>query len=132
MDRIEWQLNTTDSKVFRPFTDTTEEAKGEPGICGEKIVELDEDTPPFLTLTSGVWSYPNNADFTINFDDSYATENDIKVHIINYTVSLVEYDGIVSPHHGSFEFDIRCSTLMTSSETTIPAIVTIYYDIASL
>ena len=129
MDRIVWQLDTTDSKVFTPFTETTEEAKGKPGICGEKIVELDLDTPKFLSLRSGVWSYPNNADFTINFDDTYATEDEIKVHILNYTVSLVEYYGIVPAHHGSFEFEIRCPALMTSSETTTPVIETIYYDV---
>ena len=97
MDRQEWPVNSGVSKVFTPFTDTTEEAKGEVGVCGEKIVELNVDTPTFLTLTPGEWSYPNNADFTINFDDAKATEEDIKVHTINYSVSLVEYEGVVTP-----------------------------------
>ena len=107
MERQEWRIDRTDSKVFTPFTDTTEGVKGI-GVCGEKLVELDDDTPTFLTLTPGVWSYPNNADFTINFDDTTATEEDIKVHTINYSVSLVEYEGVVTPLEGSFEFEIYC------------------------
>ena len=67
MERQEWRIDRTDSKVFTPFTDTTEAAKSI-GVCGEKLVVLDVDTPTFLTLTPGEWSYPNNADFTINFN----------------------------------------------------------------
>ena len=69
---------------------------------------LDVDTPTFLTLTPGEWSYPHNADFTINFDDAKATEEDIKVHTINYSVSLVEYEGVVTTLEGSFKFEIYC------------------------
>ena len=92
---------------------------------------LDVDTPTFLTLTPGVWSYPNNADFTINFDDTDATEEDIKVHTINYSVSLAEYDGIVTPRQDSFEFEIHCPELVTSSDITVPIVEIIDYDIAS-
>ena len=53
--------------------------------------------------------------FTINFDDSTTTEDDIRIHTVNYEVEMIEYSGIVSKITDSFTFEITCPILVTSS-----------------
>ena len=92
---------------------------------------LDSGSPNFLTLTNGEYSYPDQANFEISFDDSSAIEDDIKVHTINYTVKFLEYDGIAEDHTSSFTFEIFCPNLVTTSQTNVPLIDLHDYDIAS-
>ena len=82
------------------FTDSVDSGGGHAtGICGEKQVTLDTPKPTYLSLTmDGV--DPTLNPFTIDFDDSSATEADIATHTISYTVSFVEYVGIASDFSG--------------------------------
>ena len=42
----------------------------------------------------------------LTYDESLATEADIKEHSINYSVTVAAYDGVTSDLHGSFTFEI--------------------------
>ena len=74
---------------------------GEAGICGEKEVTFDAGTPAFLTLTPDATDPILNA-FTIYYDESLATESDIMIHTISYTVASKEYGGEMTSLTGTF------------------------------
>ena len=42
----------------------------------------------------------------LTYSDTLATEEDIKEHTINYSVTITAYDGITFDLHGSFTFEI--------------------------
>ena len=77
----EWMVIPTISESFPAYQDDHDSSNT--GICGEKTITLDPSTPTFLTLV------PNPSDpvfgaFTIQFDDSTATEDDIMVHTVAF------------------------------------------------
>ena len=51
----------------------------------------------------------------LTYDESLATEADIKEHTINYTVSVPVYDGLIPDLQGSFTFEILPSDLAQES-----------------
>ena len=58
------------------------------GICGEKDIVL--NSPPlFISITKGLDPILNP--FTIDYDQTQATEADIGIHTISYTVTVKEY-----------------------------------------
>lgn len=67
-----------------------------------------------MTLTSDL-NYPVLNPFIVDFDDSTTTEDDIRIHTVNYEVEMIEYSGIVSKITDSFTFEITCPILVTSS-----------------
>ena len=72
-----------------------------------------------MTLTSDP-SNPVLNSFTIDFDDSTATDDDVKIHTVNYEVEMIEYSGIVSKLTDSFTFEITCPASLTSSSLVSP------------
>ena len=67
---------------------------------------LDDGSPSFLTLTQDETQDPIYEPYLLTYDESLATETDIKEHTINYTVSVPVYNGIIADLHGSFTFEI--------------------------
>ena len=62
--------------------------------------------PSFLWLTKG--TDPLTDPFTIDYDQTTATEADIGPHTISYTVTMTEYAALTTPISGSFTFEIEC------------------------
>ena len=84
------------------------------GICGEKTFILDSGLPAFLSITVGAVD-PVLDPFTINYDQSLATEADIGQNIIVTTVTLKEYAGVTMERKGWFAFEIECPDFVVSS-----------------
>ena len=62
--------------------------------------------PAFISLTKG--TNPLTDPFTIDYDETAATESDIGIHTISYTVTMTEYAALTTPITGSFTFEIEC------------------------
>lgn len=64
------------------------------GICGEKKITLDSSTPSLLSIVYPTVN-PVSSPFTVKFDHTLATNDDIKDgNVVKYTVELVNYSGI--------------------------------------
>ena len=90
------------------------------GICGPKVMTLDEGSPSFLTLTQDESQDPIYEPYSLAYDESLATEADIKEHTIDYTVSVPVYNGIIVDLQGSFTFEILPPE-EESSPTVLPS-----------
>ena len=99
-------VDTTASLTVPAFTDSVDTGGlYATGICGEKQFVLDPSTTPaFLSFVPG--TDPVLDPFQIDYDETFATEADIMVHTITYTVSIVEYSGITTDFTGTFTFEI--------------------------
>jgi len=75
------------------------------GTCGEKDIVLNSP-PAFISLTKG--TSPLTDPFTIDYDQTSATEADIGIHTISYTVTMTQYPGPTTSITGSFTFEIKC------------------------
>ena len=75
------KYGTDNSQTWPAFTDTVDAA----GTCGEKRIELDADSPSFLSVVPDSIS-PETAPFQIDFNSNQAAEEDIKSHTVSYTV----------------------------------------------
>ena len=80
------------------------------GICGEKTFTFDFSYP-FLTVILGTDPIINS--LTIYYDHLLATESDIGLFYIPYTIKMAEYDGIVSDLSGSFSYQLLCPSTYT-------------------
>ena len=72
------------------------------GICGEKRLTLDSSSPAFVQVklpSANAATSPAS----LAFDHTKAVGADIKTHVVNYTVKMVEYDGIVAEISGSLK-----------------------------
>ena len=67
---------------------------------------LDAGSPSFLTLSQDEEQDAIYEPFFLTYDESLATEADIKEHTIDYSVTVTAYDGITSDLQGSFTFEI--------------------------
>ena len=77
------------------------------GICGTKVLTLDQESPSFLTLSQDESQDPLYEPYLLTYSKSLASESDIKEHTINYTVTVADdYNGIISDLQGSFTFEI--------------------------
>ena len=104
---VEWQAQTSLNIAIPVFTDSVDSNGDlELGICGPKVMTLDDGSPSFLTLTQDESQDPANEPYQLTYDDSLATEADVKVHTINYIVSVPVYNGIIADLQGSFNFEI--------------------------
>ena len=86
-------FDPTKDYYIGPFLDTvdTDVAFAYPfaqGACGEKEFDI-PSLPAFLTLTIG--TDPLIDPITLHYDDSLATDDDIMVHEIQYTVTSADY-----------------------------------------
>ena len=99
------------------------------GICGEKLVSLDAGTPSFLTLAKDATDPLNNA-LTISYSSATATEADVKVHTVAYTVTFKEYTGRPA-HSGTFQFELKCLAAVQSSSLDSAIKSTTEYDVIS-
>ena len=115
--------------AFTDSVDTNGALSYSEGVCGEKIITLDP-SKGFLTLTPDP-SDPILNDFLIAYTESSATEADIMMHTISYTVSSKEYGSLIPDlTSSSFTFNILCPSIVTSSSVS-QAIESPYtYDIA--
>ena len=105
---LTWLLDTSYTEIVPAFGDDVDGATNlagtgtyAAGICGEKEVTFDAGTPAFLTLTPDATDPILNA-FTIYYDESLATESDIMIHTISYTVASKEYGGEMTSLTGTF------------------------------
>ena len=89
---------------------------------------LDSSTPSFLSISLDSVD-PIINPFTIEYDESLATEADIGVHLISYTVSFAEYSGIASDLTKTFTFEITCPTSSISYTEGIFVSSTTIFDL---
>ena len=75
----------SDSLSVSAFTDSVDGGIYTTGVCGEKRVTLDAGSPSFLSIALDV-SDPTLNPFSIDYDESQATEADVGVHTISYTI----------------------------------------------
>ena len=88
------------------------------------------NTPPaFISLTKG--TDPLTDPFTIDYDQSAATEADIGIHTISYTVTMTEYAALTTPITGSFTFEIECPILVATFNLDVPIVAYSDYDVGS-
>ena len=114
-------MDTTQQVIVPAYTDSVDTDGAlsySTGICGEKIVTLDP-LIEFLTLTPDPSDPVLNA-FTIDYNESSATEADIMLHTISYTVASKEYGSALIPDltGGSFTLNILCPSVVTSSSVS--------------
>ena len=72
-------------------------------------------TLPFLTIQSAAVN-PATSSFTISFDAAVATEANIGIHTVSYTVASIDYNEVVTAISSSFTFEIKCPNSATLSE----------------
>ena len=123
-----WTQDNTYSLSVPAFTDSIDVAGGYArGICGEKIVTLDSSAPSYLSISLDSVD-PIMNPFMIEYDESLATEANIGVHSISYTVSFAEYSGIATDlTTETFTFEITCPTSSISySEDAFVSSTTIF------
>ena len=128
---VQWNVDTTSTLTVPAFTDDVDGTGSYTlGICGEKKFALDPSTPSFLTMTPGV--DPVLDPFTINYSEAFAIEaDDILVHTITYTVTILEYTGIATVYTSTFDFEIRCPDFVVTSTLDAAIEASSDYDVAS-
>lgn len=133
---VVWYVDFTSTLSVPAFTDTADGADDfygtgtyKTGICGEKVVELDPSVL-FMTLTKDA-SDPIMNDFVIDYDQAGATEDDVTLHTISYTVSSLEYGDHIRDLVRTFEFLIICPEKILSSTLMQPMDTSAEYDVAS-
>ena len=89
------------------------------GKCGEKQVDFDFSSTPFLSMSLG--EDPLTDDFSIHYDKALATEADIGIHEVLYHVSLKEYGDLTFTFTASFTFEISV-TVDQSFDQALPDI----------
>ena len=85
------------------------------GACGEKRVTLGSSTPSFITLATNS-SNPVTSNFTVKYDDSLATQADIKSYSISFDVSSVEYPADVASISGYLTINLASGGCIAISE----------------
>ena len=102
---VAWNVDLTASLSVPAFTDSVDSTGTyTAGIFGVKTFALDAATPSFLTLSPGADQLVDA--YTIDYDQTAATESDIGVHTIDYTVTITEYTGIATVLASTFTFEI--------------------------
>ena len=104
---ISVKYDVSQSQNVPAFTDTVD-ATGSytAGICGELRITLGLTGPAFLTITPDPTD-PEKNDFIVSYDPTRAVEGDIKTHSIAYTVTSIQYPGLVSDLPGTLSFTIQ-------------------------
>ena len=69
--------------------------------------------------------------FNIVYNDLLASEENIMIFTIGYTVRILEYSSMTDSISGQFYFRLGCPTLVLSSTTEISMTTLITYDISS-
>lgn len=117
---VTWHADLTETLSVAAFKDSVDGATDlagtgvySTGLCGEKLVTLDP-TIAFMTLTKDATD-PVLNNFVIDYDQASATDSDVKLHTIGYTVTSKEYSALIPALTSSFSFEIVCPATITSS-----------------